>query len=546
MAEEILLLPAPRSHEPKKPSRKVHFGILSGLVILSVLGIQLVKPDQEILATIPLEQPSMVNSETILQDPQLEQKNQTLVNIVIDQKEYGKMRVSDLGIQFAVHNAPHEPLLFGRSQASAGQVMNVTLDYKVWNAFLQQLRSVFERPEIQPSYQWVPGNGWTRHDGQTAIRLETDSVERKLERVIALVQDGKKASIHFSTQEVRSFPLEQVKAFEEVSRALEQLIREPLQLQMGEETTVLDLNLEEDLILVSEESASINEEALKTWIDGFVAQHSRPASRVSIVGKEEIRAGVFKALIDGEFKEGVRIHADELLEQIITAYAGGERVIKVKTYEIPVKVYSELEQTEYELLSVGYSEYSTGNAPNRVHNVTTGLNRMNGILFEPGQTISFNKSVGSINGEFRIGYGIYGSVALPVLGGGICQVSTTFYRALLNLGVPITQRQNHSWDLSYYQSGGYGLDATIYPEKGLDVKAINDLNSHLFTYSYTRPDTQEAFVLIYGKGDGRKVTLTPEKEYVPFKGAKTLKWKQTVEMMDGEVREYEIVSRYRS
>ncbi|MDZ4216951.1 MAG: hypothetical protein U1C97_01365, partial [Candidatus Gracilibacteria bacterium] len=87
--------------------------------------------------------------------------------------------------------------------------------------------------------------------------------------------------------------------------------------------------------------------------------------------------------------------------------------------------------------------------------------------------------------------------------------------------------------------------ATVYPAEGLDVKAINDYGSHLFFYSYTRPETEEAFVLVYGKKDGRKVNLFPDEEYIPKNGAKTIWWTQTIEYPDGEVKENRIESRYR-
>ena len=251
-------------------------------------------------------------------------------------------------------------------------------------------------------------------------------------------------------------------------------------------------------------------------------------------------------MTEGEFVEGARLNVEESLQKVQEALEKGEERTRLRLYEIPVKVFSELDNKPYQLLSVGYSEYSKGNAPNRVHNIETGLSRINKTLIEPGQEISFNKSNGPIDNDFRIGYAIMGNSAAPSLGGGICQVSTTFYRGLLNLGVPILQRQNHSWDLSYYQAGGYGLDATIFPAVGLDVKATNDFDSSLFLYAYDRPDTQEAFVLIYGVGDGRQVTLEPEEEYVPWRGAKTLKWTRTIEFPDGTSREHEIVSRYRS
>jgi vancomycin resistance protein YoaR len=378
--------------------------------------------------------------------------------------------------------------------------------------------------------------------------ISDEEVTTSLSELIqSLEQNTTPAVLHLATSVQKELlSAQKRREMNQLYTSIKKLVKEPLVLQLAEKTVELDLNRDKDFMSIQDGVASLNETKLQEWVESFAEEHFRAPETVKIVGKEEVRAGVNRAVLEGQFVEGRRIKAEEIFSQIKEALEKDERTIVVKSYEIPVKVYSELEQQDYELLSVGYSEFSTGNAPNRVHNVKTGLDRVNGLLVDPGKNISFNKSVGNIDSEFRTGYGIFGSAALPVLGGGICQASTTFYRALLNLGVPITQRQNHSWDLSYYQAGGYGLDATIFPEVGLDVKAVNDLPSQLLFYSYIRPETEEAFVLIYGKGDGRKVTLTPEKEYVPFKGPKTLKWKQTIELPNGEIREEEIVSRYRA
>jgi len=540
------MLPPPRDPLPKKSSKRLPFIALFGLVAMVLWNITL--PQQEILATIPFQKADVVSDSLAEKKALIEQKNHSLVTVLVNGEEHTRVSAKNLGISFSVIDSSQQVSLFQPSQAASSNdaQIQVSLDYKVWNEFLGTVRSSFERSEIKPHFVWDEVQGWSSVEGRPAVVIDHQAEKRKLERLIASLQQDRGAVLHLNTREVSELTEEARNRFESQSLALEALVREPLQLHIGNNIVELDLNKDRSFIDFSEGTASLNVKALKSWIDQFIAEHSLPASQVKIVGKEEIRAGVFKAVIDGEFKEGVRINADELFEQITAAFAGGGRIMKVKTYEIPVKVYSELEKTDYQLLSVGYSEYSTGNDANRVHNVKTGLERINGLLVDPGQNISFNRTVGTIDGAFKMGYGIFGSAALPVLGGGICQASTTFYRALLNLGIPITQRQNHSWDLSYYQSGGYGLDATIYPEKGLDVKAINDLPGQLLFYSYIRPETEEAFTLIYGKGDGRKVTLTPEKEYIPFKGAKTLRWKQTVEMTNGEVREYEIVSRYRA
>ena len=547
MSEQLYLLPAPHTPPPRRSSKRLPFAILSLFLLGAFVIWNGMVPQEEILAHISLEQGSAHFEDPDVKNTLIDQKNHSLVRVMIDQQDYGMFRLEQLGLSFSF--AASEGLSFLRTssaQSSDTPSLQVSLHYKGWNSFLNQVRSSFERPEIKPEYLWNQEKGWILQEGRKGVVLNTSSEKAQLKRLLSALDRDRPGVLQLKTQEVAFHSAQEKNDFEALSLSLQNLIEKPLVLEIAGEVVELDLNREKDLILFSDGTATLHEKTLKAWIDNLVAQHTRPTSKVTIVGQEEVRPGIFKAVVEGEFLEGQRINADELYDQVIDAFQSEERSIKVKTYEIPVKVYSELEGTDYELLSVGYSEYSTGNDANRVHNVKTGLDRLNGLLVNPSQEISFNKSVGSINGEFRLGYGIYGSVALPVLGGGICQSSTTFYRALLNLGVPITMRQNHSWDLSYYQTGGYGLDATIYPAKGLDVKAVNDLPGQLFFYSYIRPGTEEAFVLVYGKGDGRKVTLTPEKEYVPYRGAKTLKWKQEVEMPSGEIRESEIVSRYRA
>jgi len=550
--DEILFLPPPKNPLPETSGVKKRAFLLSffTFVLGSVLFLSF-SSRTEILANIAIQDPS--NSEaTKHQFELIEQKNHSLVRIMVDQKDYGFMTVKELGLSLMMENPDKRESHFFYQTSSAQDLttssLKVSLESSAWNAFLKNLQSTYERPSLRPQIVWEKERGWIKKQGQTGVMIVQSDIKEKLSRLaLDAHNDVSPLMLELQTAPKRelSSPSEKRK-LQQAFNAIEKLTAQPIVLHLGKESFELNLNSEKAFIEVTEDSARVNESRLKSWIDDFISKNSRPASKVQIVGKEEIRPGIFKAVLDGEFKEGLRMNADELLKQILSALENGEYVVNVKTYEIPVKVYSVLEEADYQLLSVGYSEFSTGNAPNRVHNVKTGLDRVNGTLVSPGQEISFNKSVGNINNDFRIGYGIYGTVALPVLGGGICQASTTFYRALLNLGVPIHQRQNHSWDLSYYQVGGYGLDATIYPEKNLDVKAVNDLNSDLLFYSYIRPETEEAFVLVYGKGDGRKVTLTPEKEYVPFKGPKTLKWKQTVEMSTGEIREHEIVSRYRS
>lgn len=125
-----------------------------------------------------------------------------------------------------------------------------------------------------------------------------------------------------------------------------------------------------------------------------------------------------------------------------------------------------------ELVSSGETDYS-GSPANRIHNIQTGLSKFQGVVVKPGEEFSFGSTIGAINGS--TGYlqelVIKGDKTIPEYGGGLCQVSTTAYRAILNAGYPILDRRNHSYMVSYYKP--LGLDATFY-EGGQDIRFLND------------------------------------------------------------------------
>lgn len=82
------------------------------------------------------------------------------------------------------------------------------------------------------------------------------------------------------------------------------------------------------------------------------------------------------------------------------------------------------------------------------------------------------------------------------MGGGICQVSTTVFRALYAAGLPILQRQNHSYQVHYYDP--QGLDATIY-QPSLDLKFANDTGGSLWFQSDWDDESSTLTVNVFGK-----------------------------------------------
>ena len=128
-------------------------------------------------------------------------------------------------------------------------------------------------------------------------------------------------------------------------------------------------------------------------------------------------------------------------------------------------------------LATGQTSYD-GSSPDRVTNIHVGASRFKDRLFE-GKTFSFNDFVGPVTAAngYVPGLVISGDQTASGVGGGICQVSTTVFRTLYGAGLPIVQRQNHSYQVHYYDP--QGLDATIY-QPNLDLKFANDSGGALW------------------------------------------------------------------
>jgi vancomycin resistance protein YoaR len=150
----------------------------------------------------------------------------------------------------------------------------------------------------------------------------------------------------------------------------------------------------------------------------------------------------------------------------------------------------------------------TGSPKNRILNIKNGVKFLTGALVEAGQEFSTLSTLGKIDNSS--GYlpelVIKGDRTTPEWGGGLCQVSTTLFRAVMDAGLPITARRNHSFRVSYYEKDGNGkpigpgLDATIY-EPNTDFRFLNDTGYPILIIGYVIGD--KISFEFYGTSDGR-------------------------------------------
>lgn len=155
--------------------------------------------------------------------------------------------------------------------------------------------------------------------------------------------------------------------------------------------------------------------------------------------------------------------------------------------------------------SVFTTSFESSHSSGRVRNIVKATDILNGMVVEPGQEISFNEYVGGRYEKdgWALAPGIVnGNQYEMQAGGGICQVSTTLYNALLCAkggyndtdDVQITVRKKHSWPSSYVD---YGLDATV-STGGPDLAFKNNTDAPLYIFVYADTVNYISTVYVYG------------------------------------------------
>lgn len=216
-------------------------------------------------------------------------------------------------------------------------------------------------------------------------------------------------------------------------------------------------------------------------------------------------------------KDGLEVDEQELKQRFINVYGDiHEREEERITIDIPVRKSSPAITTSEvndlgikELIGKGESTYR-GSIASRIYNIDLASSKFNGTLVAPGETFSFNQTIGDISvyTGYKQAYVIKDGKTVLGDGGGVCQVSTTMFRAALDAGLPIVERSPHSYRVGYYEQGyKAGLDATIYSPV-TDLKFKNDTPSHILIQTISDPKSYYLAFEIYGTSDGRESSIT--------------------------------------
>lgn len=254
-----------------------------------------------------------------------------------------------------------------------------------------------------------------------------------------------------------------------------------------------------------------NESAILEYVENISSKVNRNPQNPLIV----FEGGSIKEFLPA--KDGVAVEKEKLKNTIITSLTSFENEdvsyinIDIPTINTPPD-YSAGDINDLginELIGSGGSRYA-GSILSRIHNIKLASSKFNGVLIKPEEIISFNKILGDVSKEtgYQQAYVIRDGGTVLGDGGGVCQVSTTLFRAALNAGLPIVERSPHSYRVSYYEQGSPpGIDATVY-DPSPDLKIQNDTPGHILIQVINDPANKSLIFELYGTHDGRVAEIS--------------------------------------
>lgn len=299
-----------------------------------------------------------------------------------------------------------------------------------------------------------------------------------------------------------------------VSARTEQLVTQPLTISFDDTTSTppkkRTWTLSRQLLLSwlqpqRNDSGQITIAFDRTAINDYLEKTIAPDIRIDVVHPRfEMKDGRVVAFdVPHEGRELDRIKTVGLL---VTSLSDRTvpATLALRAVQSPFREITDTEPVVKELLAHAETDFS-GSSSNRRKNIARGAELINGILLAPGEEFSTNKALGDVDAEhgFTEGLVIKGTETVPEYGGGLCQVSTTLFRAVAQAGLEVIERRNHSYRVSYYEPP-VGFDATIYGTSP-DFRFKNDTPSYLLVQA--RVTGNKMIVELWGTKDGRTVEI---------------------------------------
>ncbi len=373
---------------------------------------------------------------------------------------------------------------------------------------IEQVLGSIEKPYKETSISFAPGNV-TVIPGVTGRKLHRSKFEEQLFAIY------KRGSGVVNLETVVSQP-EVTAAQAESARVLAQsILQDDWKVQGGEKT--LDLPRKTLATLLASEVArdgngratGLSLVVQSDLLAPVLQEWSERINKKPINARLALVDGVVKVDQPGTAGDAMNLQASQArLQSMLLSYGGGSRTVPLVVDVSPPAVRTETLSSLGLVAKIGSATTDFSGSPtNRKFNIAVGQRSLDRQLVLPGANFSTVGTLGPISEA--TGYlpelVIVNNRTIPEAGGGLCQVSTTLFRSVMNAGLPIVERSNHAYRVSYYEREvGPGLDATIYEPKP-DFIWKNDMTTAVYVQSFIKGD--KITFELYGTTDGRVASV---------------------------------------
>lgn len=391
----------------------------------------------------------------------------------------------------------------------------IIFDQRVAYQFLRNISVQIDQP-LQEAGLNLEGTNVVASQGQMGRELKIDATLVYLGAQLQTFSDGE---VPLVVQEIAPQILD-VSAQADTAR---QILSQPLTLVVPDSVAgglgpyVFDVQVLANMLGVQRTPDGVqvvlNTQGLTDMLQPVKDRTDRPALNAKFVFNDETRQ------LDPiePSQTGLIMDVDATVLAINESLLRGEHtvplVVKADEPELPSSVTgAELGVTE---LIWSETSYFYGSSAERIQNIQAASQSFHGLLVAPGETFSMGAHMADVSLEngFAEALIIYGGRTIKGVGGGVCQVSTTLFRAVFNAGFPVVERYPHAYRVSYYEqtaSGSIdprlaGLDATVYFPL-VDFKFKNDSAHWILMETYVNVNARTLTWKFYSTSDGRSVT----------------------------------------
>lgn len=393
-------------------------------------------------------------------------------------------------------------------------------DQRIAHNYLTGLAQTINKPVIEASLT-LEGTEVIVHSGQVGRELNIPATLILISNQLAALKDGTITLVVDETEPVVLDVTEQA----ELAR---QILSQPLALRLpdgqpdGDKTgpwnfdpAALAAMLRVERVTVdgkTEFQVTLNSDTLRGFLVNLAPSLELQPKMPRFIFNDDTRLlDVLEHAVIGR-----RLDVEASITSIQQKLSQGEHNIPLEFVfeEPPVKDDTLGETIGITELVHAETSYFYGSSSARIQNIQLASSKFHGVLIAPGQTVSMAEILGDVTLEN--GYAealiIYNGRTIAGVGGGVCQVSTTLFRAAFFAGFPILERHAHAYRVSYYEKvygnkrdpNLAGLDATVYVPL-VDLKWKNDTPYWLLMETYVNPSAGTLTWKFYSTKDGRTV-----------------------------------------